>query len=314
MGGQGEDGPEAEIRLAFAKATDGWAASLTDTTMSAVTLTNVMVADNRISFTFQPAGVPYPAHFFGDYDPLEDKVSGTFSVRGTSRFVKFKRAPLLTAADLATVTPKVPARLRHDYRLGASGRLEHWASVHVVKDEVSNINNTTTGAMGMSLALKAYLQDGFCLSGRFYRGGQGITDDQAKLDQWPDLGLSSASYLKLDGWEFGITGFFGNKILKTSAFNPYLTATAGRTSWALTADGRGADPLVLEKYPLEGSDFAFGIGLGTEYEVNQKLQLEFELMWRFFMTKDEIQWPAEDNTWTNTHVWALSVGATYGIY
>lgn len=309
------DGREAEIRLTLDKVTDGWAATLADTTMGAVTLTNVMVADHRISFTFQPAGVPYPAHFFGDYDPLEDKVSGTFSVRGTSRFVKFKRAPLMTPEELAaTAAPKVPARIRHDYRLGAGGRIAFWAPVHVVKDEITNISTTTTGAMGMSLALKLYLQDGFCLFGRMYRGGQGFTDNQGKIGRFQDIGLTSASYLKLDGWEFGITGFLGNKILKTSAFNPYMTATAGRTSWEVTRDGRGSEVLVLERYPLEGTDFCFGIGLGTEYEINQRLQLEFELMWQFLMTKDETRWPADNNTWANTHVWALSVGATYGFY
>ncbi len=308
------DKKEVKITLALQQVGDEWKATLSDETLGDVTLTNVQVRDNRLSFKFQPQGVPYPATFAGHFDPVKDRLSGTFSIRGTSRFVKFKR---IAGGDIIVETdeePKEPARVRHDYRFGINGRVSRWASLHLIKDETRNINTATKSTTNFDGTAKFYIQDGFCLFGRYYRGGQDFTEDPDVIGQWPGMGLSSASYLKLDGWEIGITGFLGNKILKTSAFNPYLTAAAGQVSWELNRGARGSDILELGLVPLEGTDMAFTAGLGTEYEINKKLQLEFELVWRYFKTEDDMVWPDVDNNWSNTHVMTISFGVTYGLF
>ena len=308
------DGKETEIKLALEKLTQSWAARLSDDTIGEVTLSDIMVVGNNISFRYQPQGVPFPAHFLGTYDPKDDRLAGTFSIRGASRFVKFKR---ISGGDMPApqqAVPKEPVRIRHDYHFGLSGRIANWSALHVVKDEVYNLNTVTSGTSGLDAAAKVYLQDGFCLFGRYYRGGQSFMDDEAKLGQWPELGISADSYLTLDGWEVGITGFFGNKILKTSKFDPFLTAALGKVTWEVNASGRGSDVLVLERVPLEGTDLSFCGGLGCEYEISQRLQLEFEMLWRYFKTEDAVVWPDPDHNWSNTHTWSYSLGATFGIF
>jgi opacity protein-like surface antigen len=64
--------------------------------------------------------------------------------------------------------------------------------------------------------------------------------------------------------------------------------------------------------PFEGDDLAFAFGAGTEYELSSSLTLEFEWLWRYFMTEDEKLWPDVDGMWSNTHAWSLSAGVTYG--
>ncbi len=310
---KGPDKKDVEVKLAMKNEAGTWKASLTDQTLGEVTLTDVKVTGNSISFKFQPEGVPYPATFAGIFDPEHDRLSGTFAVRGSSRFVKFKR---ISGGDIVVKEeePKEPARIRHGYKFGLNGRLSQWAALHVVKDEVYNINAATKSTLNYDGAVKLYIQDGFCLYGRYYHGGQDFTDDPAVIGQWPELGISSGSYLKLDGWEVGVSGFFGNKLSKTSNFNPYLTAAAGQVSWELDRGSRGSDVVVLERNALEGTDLALSFGLGTEYDINQQLQLEFEVVWRYFLTEDDTVWPDVDNNWSNTHVWGLSFGATYGLF
>ncbi len=310
---KGPDNKDVEIKLAMKNDGGTWKASLTDQTLGEVTLTDVKVSGNNISFKFQPEGVPYPATFAGIYDPEHDRLSGTFAVRGSSRFVKFKR---ISGGDMEVKEeePKEPVRIRHDFRFGLNGRVSQWAALHVVKDETYNMNASTSSTLNYDGAVKIFIQDGFCVYGRYYHGGQDFTDDPAVIGQWPELGISSDSYLKLDGWEIGVMGFLGNKLSKTSAFNPYLTAAAGQVSWELNRGDRGSEVLVLERHPLEGTDMAFSGGLGTEYEVNQKLQLELEIVWRFFKTEDDALWSDVDKDWSNTHVWGISFGATYGLF
>ena len=56
------------------------------------------------------------------------------------------------------------------------------------------------------------------------------------------------------------------------------------------------------------------VGLGTEYELNKDMSLEFEWLWRYFLTEDEVKWNPVDDTWSNTHAWSLSLGLTYGFF
>ena len=64
-------------------------------------MSGLKVTETRISFTFTPAGAPFPAHFSGSYIAGDDRVTGTFSLRGNSRFVKFKRVPGSEVVPLA---------------------------------------------------------------------------------------------------------------------------------------------------------------------------------------------------------------------
>lgn len=309
------DGEESTVTLLLDKEGSDWLVRLEDPFVSQVRGQNVKVTDTLISFTFRPEGAPFPSHFTGTYIAAEDRVTGSFSQRGASRFVKFDRDPTTITLGLGPDgEPIQPPRVRHDYKLAATGRISYWPALHLVKDEYYNINNLTSSSMGFDLGLKYFVLDGFNVFVRGFRGGQGFTDDQAKLDQFAYMGLSSDAYLKLDGFEFGVMGYLGNKVTPNSAFNPYLTASAGWTSWEVTEDGRGSDVLDLDSNALTGSDFSAAFGLGTEYELNASMCLEFEFLWRYFMTEDETIWTNPDETWTNTHAWSLSAGFTYGFF
>lgn len=307
------DGEDFEIRLMLDGMGTHWKGELSDPFMGKVELENLKVTPTRIGFTYRPANSPFPANFSGSYLAAKDRITGTFSMRGTSRFVKFDRSPEdLGGGPAALAEPAAEVRLRHDYRFAVTGRFSWWPSLHLVKDEVENLNNLTEAAGNVDGAVKWFVLDGFALYGRYYRGGQNMTDDQARLDRFPEQHLGADTYLKLDGWEIGATGYLGGKIMPESRFNPYLTAAGGKTSWALTSAGRGTDPVELNRLPLEGSDPSIMFGIGTEYELSRRMVLEFEWAWRYFMTQDDIKWPETDTTWTNTHAWCLSAGLTYG--
>ena len=149
---------------------------------------------------------------------------------------------------------------------------------------------------------------------RYYRGSQNTTSDQTKLDQYNNIGLVSQSTWKLDGFEFGIMGYLGSVMMRNSKFNPYLTAAAGMVDWELTEGARGTDTIILNEEPLKGNDVSISAGLGTEYQLSKRFCLELEWLWRYFMTEDTEKWPDSDNTWSNTHAWAVSFGVTYGFW
>lgn len=309
------DGEDSQVTLVLDKDNTEWAASIEDPFVKAVRGENVKVTDTLISFTYRPEGAPFPSHFSGTYIAADDRVTGSFSQRGSSRFVKFQRDPDTITLGLGPDgQPIQPPRVRHAHRFALTGRLSQWAALHVVKDEVDNLNTLTKGALNYDGALKFYLMDDFCLFGRVFRGGQGFTDDPARLAPFAELGLGGDSYLKLDGYEFGMTGYLGNLIFPRSAFNPFLTAAVGTTDWELTVGERGSEVISMEDNPFTGSDLSTAIGLGTEYELNPSMCLEFEFLWRYFLTEDTDLWPDTDTSWSNTHAWSLSFGLTYGFF
>jgi opacity protein-like surface antigen len=182
----------------------------------------------------------------------------------------------------------------------------------VVKDNNFNLNTLTVDDWSFDGTLRFFLMDGFNIFVRGYYGNQKTTSDPTKLERYEGLGLKSQSAWKLDGLEFGIMGYLGNVMMKNSKFNPYLTAAGGVVDWELTTEARGTAPIVLEQESLKGEDLAFAFGLGTEYELSQRLQLEFEWLWRYFLTEDTTKWPDTDDTWSNTHAWSFSLGITWG--
>lgn len=309
------DGEDSHVILKLDKEGSDWLASIEDPFVDAVSGESVKVTETMISFTFRPEGAPFPSHFSGTYIAAEDRVTGSFSQRGTSRFVKFERDPSTVTLGLGPDgEPIQPPRVRHAYKFGLTGRLSYWPSLHLVKDETYNINTLTKGALNYDLGLKFFVLDGFNVFARAFRGGQGMTDDAVKLADFEDIGLTSESYLKLDGYEFGVMGYLGNVVAPNSAFNPYLTAAVGHASWELTDTGRGSTVLSLDDEAFTGSDFCAAFGLGTEYELNENMCLEFEFLWRYFMTEDTEKWTDNDNIWSNTHAWSLSAGLTYGFF
>lgn len=325
------DGRKAQIYLVLDQKDGVWTGSLEDATLGSVAVTNLKVTANAISFKYQPQGAPFVGNFSGSYVAGDDRVTGTFSLQGASQFVKFSRvgappaaaaaAPAATgggsAADAmaaaAADTARADApRSKHPYRLAVTGRAGWWASLHSVKDEHYTINNLTASAPAFDGAVKLYLLDGFALFVRGVRGGQNMSDDADRTAPYVANGLGPDSFLALDGIEIGVNGYLGQKIMPTSRFNPYLTGGAGRYSWAMTSAGRGTAPLTIEQSPLEGTDLGGWFGMGTEYALGQKMALEFEWAWRFYLTRDTKAWRDSEDIWGNSLAFALSAGLTYG--
>ncbi len=307
------DGQEVEILLKLDKQGSAWTGSLESEAIGETAVTGLKVTDTRISFTFKPEGAPFPAHFSGSYIAGDDRVTGTLSLRGNSRFIKFNRVPGSETVVLAAgQEPAAPARIRHDYKFAITARASYWAALHVVKDEHYTMNNLTVGDWGFDGTLSYFLLDGFNVFIRGYRGSQRTSSDQSKLDNYNDLGFVSQSTWKLDGVEFGIKGYLGNIMMRNSKFNPYLTAAGGVVQWELTKAERGTEVIALDGKAFKGDDMAVAFGIGTEYEISKSIALEFEWLWRYFMTEDDTQWPTD--TFSNTHAWALSFGATIGFF
>ncbi len=307
------DGEEKIVKLTLESDEQGEAiAILEDPFVDEVRGKNVQISDTMISFTYRPAGQRYPSNFTGSYVAADDRLTGSFSQRGTSRFVKFARDPETTVLGFTNDGQIIePARTRHQHRLALTGRASQWLALHMVKDDTYTINSMTTSRLGLDGTLRWYARDAFAIFGRYFRGGFSMTSDQEKLASHAHMGLSSDSSLNISGWEFGVVGYFGNIIKESSRFNPYMTATLGKASWEVNAEGRGSAVLAIDDEPLEGTDWVAGFGLGTEYEMSSSFNLEFEWMWRYFATQDEFVWTDTTNDWSNTHAWTLSVGATY---
>lgn len=309
------DGEEFSITLTLDGMGTRWSGTIEDPYMGEIELEDLSVTATRISFTFRPPNVPYPANFLGSYIAGKDRITGTFSLRGTSRFVKFERsAEGLDTAMAEPEEPAAPSRVRHGYRFALAGRAGWWAALHLVKDENYNINNLTKSRLNWDAGAKWFARDEFSITARYYRGGLDMTDDQGKISRYEDIGLTSDSFLKLDGWEIALTGYLGNVMMRESRFNPYLTAGAGLVSWELSEGERGTDPLAIDRFVLQGDDLAVMFGLGTEYALGSRVALEFEVAWRYFMTGDEDKWADPDDTWSNTHAWGISLGLLWGIW
>ena len=172
------DGQEVEILLTLDRQGSAWTGILDSDAIGETTVTGLKVTDTRISFTFKPEGAPFPAHFSGSYIAGDDRITGTFSLRGNSRFVKFMRVPGSEVVALAPgADPVEPARIRHDYKFALTARASYWAALHVVKDENYNMNNLTVGDWSFDGTLRYYIMDGFNIFIRGYRGSQKTSSD-----------------------------------------------------------------------------------------------------------------------------------------
>jgi hypothetical protein len=306
------DGEDTQVILTLDNENGDYIATLEDPFVDLVRGENVQVTNTMISFTFRPDGAQFPSHFTGTYVAAEDRVTGSFSQRGVSRFVKFHRDP---ATVILGFTPDgeiiEPARVRHQHNFGVNARLSYWVAVHMVKDEVYNMNSITAHQLNFDGALRWHALDAFAIYVRGYRGGFGFTDNSYKIEPFTEYGLTSNSSITMDGWEVGITGYFGNILNEDSRFNPYMTAAAGQVVWEVNEGERGSAVISIDDKKLRAVDLAVGFGLGTEYELSRSFNLEFEWMWRIFLTKDETRWANANEIWGDTHAWALSLGLTY---
>ncbi|MBU8871083.1 MAG: outer membrane beta-barrel protein [Gemmatimonadales bacterium] len=309
------DGEKFEIRLQLDKVGEEWKGLLEDPFLGPLPANRLLVTASRISFTFRPEEAAFPSHFSGIYLAGDDRVTGTISQRGSSVMIKFNRDPDSILMDLTDSSgePIIPTRVRHPYRFAVTGRFGFWPALHVLKEETYNINNLTTKGASLDGTLKFFVLDEFNIFVRGFRGGLNFTDDE-KINVFQDIGLSPDSSVKLDGFEVGVMGYFGNLLLRDSKFNPYLTGSGGKTSWELNEGGRGSDVVNILFEDVIGTDWAFAAGFGTEYEVRNSLCLEVEFLWRYFMTQDEEIWEDYTNYWTNTHAWSFSFGLTWGIW
>jgi hypothetical protein len=309
------DGKTVQIFLVLDQKDGKWTGALEDALHGSAPVTQLNVSATAISFAYQPTGVPFELNFSGTYVAGEDRVTGSFTQQGQSQFVKFHRvaaAAAGTAMTAADTTKAPPREARHAYRFAFTGRAAWWAAVHSVKDEHENINNLTTSAPGFDAAVKCYLLDGFAVTARAVRGGQGFTSEAARLAPYAGLGLNPDSYLSLDGFEFGVLGYVGNKVCPDSKFDPYVSGGAGWYDWKLTTGGRGTDTIQIEEVPVEGSNLGGWFGIGTEYALGRRLALDVEWAWRFFMTRDTAKWRDSEDVWGNSMTWGLSAGATIG--
>lgn len=335
------DGKKAEVYLILDQKAGAWTGSLEDPVLGSAEVSNLKVTATGITFRFQPEGAPFAVNFSGSYVAGDDRVTGTFSLQGSSRFVKFKRVGAAAAtadgtgaakttdakttdaktADAKTAdadrgpndTAKIPeVRTKHPYHVAFTGRFGWWSSLHSIKDENYTMNNLTAAAPAFDGAVKWFVLDGFSVFARGVRAGQNITDDTARLAAFADNGLTADSYIKLDGVEIGVAAYVGKKLMPQSHLNPYFTMGAGRYQWALTTGHRGTTPVSIEQAPVKGTDLGGWFGIGTEYAMGSRMALDLDFAWRFFLTRDTAKWRDSEDVWGNTLAWAMSAGVTYG--
>lgn len=316
------DGKKAEIYLVLDQKNGAWTGSLEDPRLGSAAVSNLKVAGTNITFIFQPQGAPFALNFSGLYVAGDDRVTGTFSLQGSSQSVKFKRVVTAAGAGAAEAagtavapadTAMTPAlRTKHLYRVALTGRVGWWASLHSVKDESYTMNNLTAAAPAFDGAVKWFALDGLSVFVRGVRAGQNLTDDPERLALYADNGITANSYLTLDGFELGVAGYLGGKLMPSSHFNPYISGGVGRYSWAMTSAGRGTDPVTIEQVSVEGASLGGWFGLGTEYALNSNMALDFECAWRIYLTRDTKTWRGSEDVWGNSLAWAMSAGLTYG--
>ncbi len=216
-------------------------------------------------------------------------------------------------------------RARHPYVLALSASASHMIPINILKEEIYDINDLTGAGFGLAADLRVYILDGLCLSVGAQRGGFPLVDN--RMPQMADINtrfegapINPDNFLRLDGFNVGLTAYFGGKLVsEESRFNPYLRAGVLYMDWALESNGRGSEVISYQDERIEGSDFGAGMGMGTEYRLGEKINLDLSLFWGYVLTGDEIKYeglqsPVNDSYyWTNTHFWNLTLGLVVGI-
>ncbi len=251
--------------------------TITDTgTDQTTVLRDIGYEDNTVAFNFRPEGAPFLASFWGRHIPEDDEIKGSLSLGGRSQPLTFERVGRAPGATTDYYAPP-PRPRKHFSSLGASARVAYWHPLHVLRKDVRNINDITTPSTGFDLGARYYVMDSFGLQLRYFRGGVGFDTNETNLALFDpsdpesqgvgiDPAITADSYLGFSGFELTFVGYIGPLVCPTSHFNPYVIGVAGKTSWALGSDGRDSTPVAIYDEPLEGDDWEFGGGLGTEYD------------------------------------------------
>jgi hypothetical protein len=293
--------------------------TITDTgTNQTTVLRDIGFDDNTVAFNFRPEGEPFLASFWGRYIPGDDEIKGSLSLGGRSQPLTFKRVGR-APGDTPDYFAPPPRPRKHYSRLGASARVAYWHPLHVLRKNERNINDVTSSSSGFDIGGRFYVMDSFGVQFRYFRGGQGFdanSDDLALFNDGAQAvginpHLTSDSYLGMSGYELTVLGYVGPLIFPNSHFNPYVIGVAGKASWSLGSDGRDGTPVGIYDKPLEGDDWEFGGGLGTEYEINGHVGIEAEWLWSYFLTEDTVVWEDNVTQWTNTHAYRFSLGVVY---
>ncbi len=244
---------------------------------------------------------------------------------GLAPSVSHAQDPAAAAAPADSVQAPAPTRLRHPSLLAASASFVHLLPLHILKENVADINDLTTAGTGVMADIRVNVLDGLALSVGGMRGGFGLRDNKpgemsAINERFVDSDpITPDNYLRLDGVFLNVTAYLGNKITPNSRFNPYMRGSVLYYDWALHEDGRGSDVVTYQDQALEGQNLGFGAGFGTEYRLNSRANLDLQLLWGYVLTGDEIKWEGlqspfnESYYWTNTHFWNLSLGLVIGI-
>ncbi|MBU0743415.1 hypothetical protein KKG45_00290 [bacterium] len=228
----------------------------------------------------------------------------------------------LTSVEEETETDT--GRTRHPYVLAVSGSYVNLMPINILKEEIYDINDLTRGGRGVSADLRLYILDGLAISVGGMRSGFQLVDD--KPDEMATINsrfegdsITPDNFLRLDGLFFNLTAYVGNRLMPDSRFNPYLRGGVLYFDWALEEDGRGSDPIMYQDEVIEGKDFGGGLGIGTEYRLARKANLDFQVFWGYVMTSDEIKFEGLQSPvngsyyWTNTHFWNMSLGLVIGL-
>jgi hypothetical protein len=212
-------------------------------------------------------------------------------------------------------------RVHHPYVLAFSGSVVHLLPINILKEEIYDINDLTKASFGYAAEVRAYILDGLAISVGGMRTGFPMVDH--RNEQMAEINtrfegdpINSNNFIRMDGLFLNLTAYIGSA---ESKFNPYMRAGIMYFDWALESDGRGSDTIKYQDVAIEGTDFGGGFGLGTEYKLANKAQLDFQLFWGYVATGDEIKYdglqsPVNDSFyWTNTQFWNLSLGLVFGL-
>ncbi|MBA4377644.1 MAG: hypothetical protein C0395_03165 [Gemmatimonas sp.] len=246
-------------------------------------------------------------------------------ILGLAPVASFAQDTVAAAAPADNVQVPASLRTRHPSVLAVSASYVQLLPLHILKEKVADINDLTAMSSGVTADFRVYLLDGLALSFGGTRSGFGLSDTKpgemaAINERFGDSDpITPDNYLRLDGTFLNITAYLGNKITPGSRFNPYLRSSFLYYDWALHEDGRDSDVVTYQDQAIEGKNFGFGAGIGTEYRLNSRANLDLQLLWGYVLTGDEIKWeglqsPFNDSYyWTNTHFWNLSLGLVIGI-
>ena len=320
-----KDDKERFIQIEIQPDGDNYRGTLTDTgTDATVALRDLFVNDdeNSLSFNFRFEGAPFMSSFWGRYNEERDRLQGSMSIGGRSQRMVFERtSPGPDSITDEFATDKKPLAQKHFHKFAVVAHGSLWNPLYVLKEKERNINDITTSTYAFDVGVRYHLLDYVAVQARYVHGGVGFDTNETNLGLFDPVdgaqgsginrALNTDSYMKMDGYEFSVVGYLGQSLFPQSRFNPYIMGIAGMTDWAVTEGERGTEPIAIFEEPLEGSDYTFGLGLGTEYAVSNRFGLEFEWNWAYTLTEDEELWSDVKTQWSNQHVYRFSVGGIF---